>query len=175
MQGSDASVHHNVGLTKARARQKEEQARIDEAVGISIMKTTPIKFPKFDITKDNGRVGRYRHGDCVFAHHRAIPHEILGPFAWAAKIEKFIPHQDRGGGADMIIVEWEDGRGPKLVNAKHEWERPSGLDVAPLILPGSTIGNVPCTVERLVDVSTFCPLPDTSLFETLLFHPCTML
>ena len=29
----------------------------------------------------------------------------------------------------------------------------------------------PCAVERLVDVSPFFLLPDTSLFETLLIHP----
>ena len=33
----------------------------------------------------------------------------------------------------------------------------------------------PCTVERLVDASPFLLLPDTSLFEPLLIHPCTML
>jgi len=33
----------------------------------------------------------------------------------------------------------------------------------------------PCTVERLVDASPFFLLLDTSLFETLLIHPCTML
>ena len=32
-----------------------------------------------------------------------------------------------------------------------------------------------CTVERLVDASPFFLLLDTSLFETLLIHPCTML
>jgi len=32
-----------------------------------------------------------------------------------------------------------------------------------------------CTVERLVDVSPFFPLLNTSLSETLLIHPCTML
>jgi len=34
---------------------------------------------------------------------------------------------------------------------------------------------VPCTVERLVGASPFFLLLQTSLFETLLIHPCTML
>jgi len=34
------------------------------------MKTTPIKFPEFDITKDYGRVGREKYGQRVFAHHK---------------------------------------------------------------------------------------------------------
>jgi len=32
----------------------------------------------------------------------------------------------------------------------------------------------PCTVERLVDASPFFLLLDTSLFETLFIHTCTM-
>jgi len=137
----ETSRTHDALMAKARAKQKEEQDDIDEAIGASIMKTAPIKFPTFDITKDYGRVGREKYGQRVFAHHKQLPHETLGPFAWAATIESFVPHQVRGGGPDMIMVRWDDGHGPKLVNAKHVWERPLALSVAPLSITVAASGN----------------------------------